>query len=81
MGVVCTSKWVGDAWQEISNSKDVIIRNFQKCGISVAVDGTKDDKFNTKGIPHYEMPTADAVSGALEFQIDSDEDEDGDDND
>ena len=33
------TKWVGKAWEEISAKKDMIIRSFKKCGISVAVDG------------------------------------------
>ena len=39
------TKWVGKAWDEIS-AKDMIIRSFKKCGISVAVDGSEDDQIN-----------------------------------
>ena len=34
-------KWVGQAWEGISTKKDVIIRSFKKCGISVGIDGLK----------------------------------------
>ena len=38
------TKWVGKAWEEISCKKDMIIRSFKKCGISVAIDGSEDSE-------------------------------------
>ena len=31
------TKWVGQAWEEISEDKEMIIRSFNKCGISVPI--------------------------------------------
>lgn len=32
------TKWVGQAWEELSTKKEMIIRSFKKFGISVAID-------------------------------------------
>lgn len=32
---VLFTKWVGDAWDEVSANVDMVIRSFEKCGISV----------------------------------------------
>ena len=34
-------QWVKESWQELS--KEIVERSFKKCGISNALDGTKDD--------------------------------------
>ena len=39
---VLFTKWVGQAWENISAKKDMIIRSFKKFGISVVIDGSKD---------------------------------------
>ena len=31
------TKWVGQAWEEISEDKEMIIRSFNICGISVPI--------------------------------------------
>ena len=46
------TKWVGKAWKEIS-AKDMIVRSFKKCGISVAVDGSEDDPTNIETLNDY----------------------------
>ena len=35
--------WVGAAWEEVCVKKDMVIRGFEKCGISVPIDGSRDD--------------------------------------
>ena len=44
------TKWVGKAWEEISDKKEMIIRSFKKCGISIDVDGSEDDQVNIEGL-------------------------------
>lgn len=70
---VLLTKWVGNAWQE--TNKDVVIRSFKKCGISVDLDGTENDTVNIEGVPGYEMPTVDTVPDDFEFHLDSDDDD------
>ena len=52
-------KWVGKAWEEISAKKDMIIRSFKKCGISVAVDGSEDDQINIETLNDYIVDESD----------------------
>ena len=49
------TKWVGQAWKEISAKKDVIVRSFKKCGISVAIDGSEDSAINITGLEDYQV--------------------------
>lgn len=67
---VLLTKWVGVAWQEINQKKDVIVRSFRKCGISLAVDGTENSEVKIEGIPDYKMPAAEGE--AVEFRLESD---------
>ena len=41
---VLITKWVGQAWDEVS-AKDMIKHAFEKCGISVPIDGSGDRDF------------------------------------
>ena len=41
---VLFTKWVGQAWEEVSAKKDMVVRSFKKCGISVAIDGSQDSE-------------------------------------
>ena len=40
------TKWVGQAWEELSQNDTIAIRAFKKCGISVAADGSEDHEIN-----------------------------------
>ena len=59
------TKWVVAAWDEVS--ADMVIRLFEKCGISVPIDGSEDEKIN---IDNYTVDSEEEATGA------SDEDED-----
>ena len=50
---VLLSKWVGEAWEELSKNKDMIERSFKKCGISVAADGSEDFEIHLEGVENY----------------------------
>ena len=52
--------WVGQAWEEVSTSKDMIIRSFQKGGISVAVDGSQDSQIDILQLDRYEVGYSDS---------------------
>lgn len=42
------TKWVAQAWEEVSSNKDAIVRSFKKCGISLAIDGSQDSEINIR---------------------------------
>ena len=48
-------KWVGQAWEEVSANRDMIVRSFQKAGIAVAVDGSEDHLIHIEGLEDYRV--------------------------
>lgn len=44
---------MGEAWEELSSKKDMVIRSFRKCGISLPIDGSKDEEINIDGLENY----------------------------
>ena len=50
---VLFTKWVGQAWEDVSAKKDMVVRSFKKCGISVAIDGSKDSEIHINGLKDY----------------------------
>ena len=52
---ILLTKWIGQAWEEVSANKDAVVRGFKKCGISVAIDGSEDDEINIKGFENYKV--------------------------
>ena len=44
---------MGQAWEEVSTDKNLAIRSFKKCGISVAVDGSEDDRIRIQDLNNY----------------------------
>ena len=52
---VLISKWVGQAWTEICSKKEMISHAFEKCGISIPINGSKDHLINIKGLPDYRV--------------------------
>ena len=50
---VLFTKWVGQAWEEVSADKEMIVRSFKKCGIALAIDGSEDEEINIQGIDGY----------------------------
>ena len=49
------TKWVGKAWEELSANTEMVKRSFLKCGISVPIDGSRDDDINIKDLPDYKV--------------------------
>ena len=54
------TKWVGQAWEEVSSMKEMVKRSFMKTGITVAVDGSQDNKINIKGLENYRVEEDDS---------------------
>ena len=51
------TKWAGQAWEEVSADKEMIISSFKKCGIGLAIDGSEDEEINIQGIDGYMWKT------------------------
>ena len=47
------TRWVGQAWEEVSADREMVKRSFRKCGIVVAVDGSEDSKINISELEEY----------------------------
>lgn len=46
---VLFTKLVGATWEELSSKTDMIVRSFEKYGISVAPNGSEDEKMISMG--------------------------------
>ena len=54
--VTASTKWVGQAWQEVSRRlKDTVVRSFVKCGIALPIDGSRDSEINIMDLDDYEV--------------------------
>ena len=69
---VLFTKWVGAAWEELLSKTEMIVRSFEKCGISVAPDGSEDGKINIIG-----LESDDDEDPFSDEEHDESEDEDG----
>ena len=58
---VLFTKWVGQAWDEVSAKKEMVVSSFKKCGISVAIDGSEDSEIHIKGLEDYVVEGSDSV--------------------
>ena len=52
----------------MSKKEDMISRNFKKCGINLALDGSENADLNIEGLEEYEMSSAEE---AYEFLLPS----------
>ena len=80
---ILITKWVGAAWAEMNQKRDTAIRGFEKCGISVRIDGRSDDLISIRGLENYQVRPEEESSEheATEsdenlFDMDSSDDED-----
>ena len=65
-GRVLTTKWVGNACERICQSRDMIIRSFKKCGITMTVDHSKNSQVNVQGLKDYVI-----LAPEEEFQLET----------
>ena len=56
---ILLTAWIGEAWEKTCANKDMIIRGFRKCGISVAADGSEDNDINIKELENYQVDSDD----------------------
>ena len=47
---VLFTKWVGAALDEVSANTDMVFCSIEKCGISIPIDCSKDDKINCSAL-------------------------------
>ena len=53
---ILITKWVGKVWEEMSTTmRATIVRSFEKCGISVAYNGSEDHLINIEGLHSYSV--------------------------
>ena len=75
------TKWVGQAWEEVSANKQMIKRTFRKCGISVPIDGSADDEIQLEGLADYTVQEDGVDEGDeedednMEAEMDDDDDD------
>ena len=70
---ILLTAWIGEAWEETCSNRDMVIRGFRKCGISLPIDESEDDDINIKGIENYQVDSDD--SDPFESEDESFEDE------
>ena len=56
---ILLTKWIGEAWEKVAANKDMVIRGFKKCGVSVAINGSEDNEINIKDLEDYEVESDD----------------------
>ena len=66
---VLLKKWVGAAWEELVQDKEIAVRSFKKCGISVAADGSEDFEIHLEGqgLEDYKIAEMDDHSNSDPF--------------
>ena len=52
---ILMTKWVGEAWEDLAKNKEIVVRSFKKCGISVAPDGSEDTEIHLEGLEDYQV--------------------------
>ena len=52
---LAVSRWVADAWEEVTKEKEFMANTFQRTGLSLAIDGSQDDQINIPGVKKLVM--------------------------
>lgn len=69
---VLFTQWVGKAWEQVFSDREMVVRSFKKCGISVPIDGSDDSLINIKDLPDYSV--GDLQESDKELSDDDDKD-------
>jgi len=64
---VLMTKWVGSAWEMCTADNTVVIRAFEKCGIALPIDGSRDECININGLEGYKVYEAESSSDEEQF--------------
>ena len=75
---VLFTKWVGQSWADLSTNQQMTIRSFEKCGISVPIDGSNNAAINIRGLEDY---TVGLLTSDDEDPFDDDDPNDDEEND
>ncbi len=62
---ILMTKWVASAWDMCTADNTVIIRAFEKCGISLPIDGSRDECINIKGLEGYKVYEAETITNEV----------------
>uniref|UniRef100_A0A1X7URE8 Uncharacterized protein n=1 Tax=Amphimedon queenslandica TaxID=400682 RepID=A0A1X7URE8_AMPQE len=74
------TKWVGQAWEEVSFKEEMIKCSFIKAESAVAIDNSQNDEINIEGLENYQVDVSDDESSDDPF-LESDGNEDTQDSD
>ena len=50
------TKWVGDAWDELKNRPELILKTFKRCGFANDINGRENHKVRLRNVYWYEVP-------------------------
>ena len=69
---ILITKWVGAAWEQVSQKKEMVQRAFKKCGISVPINGSEDTDIKIRGLEGYTVRISESDSEPEDlFELDS----------
>ena len=54
---VLVFKWVGKAQTEVGSNRNMVLRSFKNCGISLSLDGSENGEIHIESIQENELPT------------------------
>jgi len=69
---ILISKWVANATEATYNNAH-IPRIFQKCGISLPVDGSQDDQINIRDLENYSVDDGNLLPNEAEADADAED--------
>ena len=70
------TRWVGQAWDEVSSDEEMVVRSFRKVGIALPIDGSEDkDEINITGLEDYVITEEDSDGDDESEEGEGDEDE------
>ena len=50
------SRWVSDAWKEVSRDREFMVNTFRKTGLSLAIDGSEDGEMGFADVESIVVP-------------------------
>jgi len=56
---ILLTKWIGQVWEQVAANKDMVIRGFKKCAVSVTIDGSEDNEIHIKDLEDYDVKNDD----------------------
>ena len=50
------SKWVSEAWKDVSADREFMGNTFRKTGLSLAIDGSEDGEMSFADVDNIQVP-------------------------